>query len=347
MNSFGLTTSGKNTILIVDDSVENLQLLTALLKDTYNIKVAKNGLKAVELVTKDATIDLVLMDVMMPEMDGYTACQHLKSNELTASVPIIFLTSLNEASDETKGFAIGGADFISKPFNAQVVHARIKTHIDLQIERQKSDALLRYLLPSTVIQELKKTGGYQPVIHEHTSIMFCDMVDYTGITSHLPPTVLVDELTDIFTGFDEVITSNGCMRIKTLGDGYMAASGVGGKVDMQHAEKLVTAGLEIIDFLDKRNSTHEQQWTCRVGIHSGSLISGLVGKTRCQFDVMGDDVNIASRVESNGHPMKLTITEATASLLAPSMFKLEQLGMADLKGKGEMMLIDVSRVSNQ
>lgn len=342
MNSFGLSLSDKKTILIVDDSVENLQLLTALLKDDYKIKVAKNGLKAIEIVTRDASIDLVLMDVMMPEMDGYTACQRLKENELTQQVPIIFLTSLSDAADETKGFAIGGADFISKPFNAQVVRARIKTHLDLQEERRKADALLRYLLPNTVIQELKTTGSYTPVIHQHTSIMFCDLVDFTTIASRLEPTELVNELTELFTEFDEIVTGNGGLRIKTLGDGYMAAAGLGAKSDNGHAAKLVTAAFEIIAYLNKRNQENELKWECRIGIHSGPIISGVVGKSRCQFDIMGDNVNIASRVESQGEPMKVTITAATSSLLSQEHFKLQTLGKTDLKGKGEMELLQVT-----
>lgn len=343
MSDFGLLRQERKTLLIVDDSVENLQILTALLKDVYRIKVAKNGLKATELVAKDASIDLVLMDVMMPVMDGYTACKILKENELTESVPIIFLTSLTDAADETKGFALGGADFISKPFNADVVKARIKTHLDLQDERKKADALLRYMLPNTVIQELKSTGRYKPVIHQHTSIMFCDLVDFTTKSANMIPTELVDELTDIFTAFDEIVVENGSLRIKTLGDGYMAAAGIGSLIDNKHAEKLVNAGLAMIEFLERRNQTHNQKWECRIGIHSGPIISGVVGKSRCQFDVMGDNVNIASRVESNGQPMHVTITEATAAMLHSSDYKLESLGQVDLKGKGEMRLINVSR----
>lgn len=342
MSNFGLALSDRKTILIVDDSVENLQLLTALLKDDYRIKVAKNGQKAVDIVTRDASIDLVLMDVMMPEMDGYTACKILKENELTEPVPIIFLTSLNDASDETKGFAIGGADFISKPFNAQVVRARIKTHLDLQEERRKADALLRYLLPNTVIQELKSTGSYTPVIHHNTSIMFCDLVDFTTTASRLDPIHLVNELTELFTEFDEIVTTNGGLRIKTLGDGYMAAAGLGSKTDDTHAEKLVTAAMEMIDYLNRRNQENDLKWECRIGIHSGPIISGVVGKSRCQFDIMGDNVNIASRVESSGRPMRVTITEDTASLLSPDLFHLQSLGKADLKGKGETPLVDVS-----
>ena len=343
MNNFGLNDTGKKTILIVDDSVENLQLLTALLKDDYQIKVAKNGLKAVEIVTKDPSIDLVLMDVMMPIMDGYAACEKLKADELTAQVPIIFLTSLSQAADETKGFDIGGADFISKPFNALVVKARIRTHLDLQDERRKADTLLRYLLPSTVIKELKKTGSYKPEIHKNTSIMFCDLVDFTTTAATLEPTVLVDELSELFAEFDEIVTGLGGLRIKTLGDGYMAACGIGSSDAADHALNMVNAGLDIIQFLNERNETSELKWECRIGIHSGQVISGVVGKSRCQFDIMGDNVNIASRVESNGSPMAVTITESTANQLSSNQLLLKPLGAFNLKGKGTMNLIEVSR----
>jgi adenylate cyclase len=345
-NSFGLAKVDKHTILVVDDSVENLQLLSALLRDDYKIKVAKNGKKAIELVQKDPAIDLVLMDVMMPEMDGYTACQILKSDEVTAQVPIIFLTALNDASDETKGFDIGGADFISKPFNAQVVKARIRTHLDLQEERKKADRLLRYLLPNTVIQELKTNGSYTPVIHQHTSIMFCDLVDFTTKAAQLEPTELVNELTELFSSFDEIVTGLGGLRIKTLGDGYMAASGLGRTSESDHAVSLVSAGLDIIDHLKQKNQSSPISWECRIGIHSGPVISGVVGNARCQFDVMGDNVNIASRVENHGHPMKVTVTEATASLLSSTEFILKPLGVADLKGRGKMNIIEVSRPGN-
>lgn len=342
MYNFGLNYSDKSTILIVDDSVENLQLLTGLLKDDYRIKVAKTGAKAVEIVTRDASIDLVLMDVVMPEMDGYTACQLLKQNDLTSQVPIIFLTSLNNADDETKGFEVGGADFISKPFNARVVRARIRTHLDLVDERKKAETLLRYLLPSSVIHELKNTGSYTPVIHQNTSVLFCDIVDFTTIASNLDPTILVNELTELFTEFDEIVTSYSGIRIKTLGDGYMAATGIGHRIDMNHASNLVRAGLEMIQYLRNRNEQNDLKWECRIGIHSGPVISGVVGKTRCQFDIMGDNVNIASRVESKGIPMGVTITEHTASLLTNSSFMLRPLGVTDLKGKGEMSLIQVT-----
>ena len=131
----------QSTLLIVDDSVENLQLLSALLKDLYKIKVAKSGEKALEIAQQTPMPDLILLDVMMPGMNGFEVCEALKSNPATQSTPVIFLTALNEVADETKGFQVGGADFIVKPFNPDIVKARIKTHLELQAERKKSEQL--------------------------------------------------------------------------------------------------------------------------------------------------------------------------------------------------------------
>lgn len=344
MSNFGIVEAEKKTILLVDDVVENLHLLTGLLKDEYRIKIAKNGLKAIEIAKQSPSVDLILMDVIMPEMDGYTACSVLKSEESTAHIPVIFLTSLNEAAQEAKGFDFGGADFISKPFNSQVVKARIRTHLDLQSERNKAETLLRYLLPTTVIKELKSTGKYIPVIHQDTSIMFCDIIDFTSKASAIQPDKLVSELTELFTAFDDIILSYNGLRIKTLGDGYMAATGLDKVEDLNHADNLVHAGLDIINFLNTRNQSNDYIWECRIGIHSGSVMSGVIGKSRCQFDIMGDNVNIAARVENNGNPMKIVITEVTASYLKSHNLILKPLGEYDLKGKGSMNLIEVSRI---
>ena len=132
MNNFFHQSDQLETILVVDDSVENLQVLTALLRDKYKVKVAKSGLKALEILETDASVQLILLDIMMPEMDGYEVCEKIKSSSVTSKIPVIFLTALNESSDETKGFKAGGADFITKPFNAVVVLARIGIHLELQ-----------------------------------------------------------------------------------------------------------------------------------------------------------------------------------------------------------------------
>ena len=330
------------TLLIVDDSVENLQLLTSLLKESYKIKVAKVGEKAIEIARQFPRPDLILLDVMMPGMTGFEVCEVLKGDPETQTIPIIFLTALSEAADETKGFQLGGADFIIKPFNPDIVRARIKTHIDLQMERRKSESLLKVLLPQKVINALITDGAYKPETRDNVSILFCDFVGFTAISSVLHPEVLFDELTAIFTEFDDICSQLNGARIKTIGDAYMAATGLLVD-DPQHASNLVEIGLRFIEFLESRNESREIKWNCRIGVHSGRVMAGIVGKSRFIYDIIGDDVNIAARVETASSSMMVTVTDFTAQKLK-GLYNLESVGNVHLKGKGEMLLHRVSRI---
>lgn len=341
MDNFFYQSDQLETILVVDDSVENLQVLTALLRDKYKVKVAKSGAKAIEILESDSSVDLILLDIMMPEMDGYEVCEKIKSSSSTTKIPVIFLTALNESSDETKGFKVGGADFITKPFNADVVLARIRTHLELQKERKRADNLLRVLLPENVITDLMEKGSYEPETHLNTSVLFCDLVGFTAISAEITPHELIQELTEIFTAYDELAQLHQVTRIKTIGDAYMAVAGIG-STNQAHATNLVNFGLGMVEYLYSKNSESAIEWKCRIGIHSGEIISGVVGKSRFQFDVMGDNVNIAARVETNGRPMSVAITEETKSLLLPEQFQFESVGSIYLKGKGNRELFFVT-----
>jgi diguanylate cyclase (GGDEF)-like protein len=127
-----------NKILIVDNELENIHILMELLKPDYKLVAAKNGEKALEMARSKNPPDLILLDIMMPGMDGYQVCEALKSSEVTKNIPVIFVTAISEVMDETKGFSLGAADYITKPFHPPVVLARVKTHMEL---KTKSDRL--------------------------------------------------------------------------------------------------------------------------------------------------------------------------------------------------------------
>jgi CheY-like chemotaxis protein len=327
-------------VLIVDDAVENLQVLSGLLKDKYRVKIAKNGEKAIELANATEKPNLILLDVVMPGMSGFEVCAQLKSDDSTKNIPVIFITALNESADETKGFSVGGADFISKPFHPEVVLARIQTHIELQAAKEKSDTLLKVLLPENVVNDLINNGKHIPEIHNNVSILFFDFVGFTNMTTQMNPQVLIEELSGIFTDFDEICSKHHATRIKTIGDAYMATTGLGND-DSNHAINLVKTGIDFINYLNHRNQTSAYKWQCRIGIHSGSVIAGIIGKNRFAYDILGDDVNIAAKVESAGVPMKVTITEATKQLCA-NEFISESIGKVMLKRRGEMELFVVT-----
>ena len=172
--------------------------------------------------------------------------------------------------------------------------------------------------------------------------MFCDFIDFTGISTQLSPELLIGELTDIYGHFDELCEKQGVTRIKTIGDSYMAATGLNADSE-DHARKLVNVAFDFISYLSERNTHTAQVWKCRIGINSGSVIAGIIGKTRFVYDIIGADVNIAARVETAGVNMAVTITDATRQLLGKDYF-IQSIGMTQLKGAGEMELFVVEKI---
>ena len=126
----------KNTVLVVDDSPENIDLLGGILSRHYHIKVASNGEKALKIAGSENPPDIILLDIMMPGMDGYEVCRRLKSRAKTQDIPVIFVTSMSEVEDETKGLAVGGIDYITKPIRSPIVQARVKSHLELKEARE-------------------------------------------------------------------------------------------------------------------------------------------------------------------------------------------------------------------
>ena len=131
----------KSTVLIVDDVVTNIDVLNAILKELYEVKIALNGVKALEIAAMEPHPDIILLDVMMPEMNGYEVCKKLKSDPSTSEIPVLFVTALDESQFEVQGFDVGGVDYITKPVVPEIVLARVKTHIEL---KEVKDKLVEY-----------------------------------------------------------------------------------------------------------------------------------------------------------------------------------------------------------
>ena len=170
----------KGVILIVDDTPINIQILSKTLSKEYDVRIATNGKKALEIANSEDKPDLILLDVMMPEMDGYEVCKELKENTLTADIPVIFVSAKSEVEDEAKGFSLGGVDYIAKPFHLVIVKARVQTHLRL---RKQAKLLEEYafLDPLTQISNRRKFDAQLGVewgraIRSKTPISLC-MVD--------------------------------------------------------------------------------------------------------------------------------------------------------------------------
>jgi CheY-like chemotaxis protein len=336
-----MTGTNMKLILLVDDAPENIQVVHAILKEKYKTRVATSGAKALELVKVVPPPDLILLDVMMPGMDGYEVCTRLKADEATRDIPVIFLTAKTEVDDETRGFEAGAVDYIHKPFSPPVVLARVQTHLNLrdtreQLTREKAlvDRLLDNILPGPAVDELKVTGKVAPRRFEEVAVLFVDLVNFTRFCEQQTPEDVVGSLSELFILFEECARRNGLEKIKTVGDAFMATAGLLQPV----ADPLgaaVTCALEIMT----ATPAIRQGWQVRAGVHRGSVMAGIVGEERYQFDIWGDTVNTASRLTSAASPQSVALTESVAASLQG--VSVVPRGSVELKNKGTVGLVEV------
>jgi class 3 adenylate cyclase len=200
---------------------------------------------------------------------------------------------------------------------------------DLEEERARSRQLLLNVLPERIVQRLEAGESRIADRHESVTVLFSDFVDFTRIASQLQPQVLIDELNELFSGFDEVCEKNGVEKIKTIGDAYLVVGGLSGSGDATAAVADTALGMRA--FVANREG--RVPWRIRVGIHAGSLVAGIVGTTRFAYDVWGDTVNLASRLETTSEPGRIHVSPEVARRLDDS-FLLERRGPVELKGKG-------------
>ncbi len=324
----------RGRILVVDDTPANLQALSATLKDKgYQVSVATGGRQALELVTR-LRPDLILLDVMMPEMDGFETCRRLKAAAATHDVPVIFLTARTETADIVKGFELGAVDYVAKPFNTHELLARVNTHLTIDRLHRENERLLLSILPASIAARLKSGAGGIADHFPEVSVLFADIVDFTTLSGGMSPQPLVSLLDDLFTQFDELARRHQVEKIKTIGDCYMAVCGVP-EQRPDHATALADLALEMIEHLKQFNRTRGTALRLRIGLNTGPVVAGVIGRSKFIYDLWGDTVNTASRMESTGLPDRVQVTDGMQQALA-AQFDLEERGEVEVKGKGRL-----------
>jgi class 3 adenylate cyclase len=200
--------------------------------------------------------------------------------------------------------------------------------------QEKEKNLLYKILPGPIVREIMESGQARPVRYEEVSVLFSDFKGFTNIVASIPARKLVDELNDIFHHFDDIIIAEGLEKIKTIGDGYLAVCGVPRKIS-SHAKKCVMASRKMLNYINERNREHAIKWEIRIGIHSGPVTAGVVGTNKFSYDIFGDTVNIASRIETAGKEGKINVSAYTYELIKDE-FPGEYRGKIKTKGKGDL-----------
>jgi len=320
-------------ILVVDDTPANIQALAGTLKEKgYQISVATNGRQALEVIDR-VRPDLILLDVMMPEMDGFETCRRIKASTAWREIPIIFLTAKTETADIVKGFELGAVDYVAKPFNAHELLARVKTHLTLDHLHRENQRLLLNVLPASIAEKLKQQVGIIAERFDDVSVLFADIVGFTPLSARLSPTELIELLNRVFSGFDELAGQHDLEKIKTIGDAYMVAGGLI-EPNPDHLAAMATMALAMHENVRQLNKEFDGL-SLRIGLQAGSVIAGVIGIRKFIYDVWGDTVNTASRLESHGAPGRIHVSDAVYERLK-GRFVFEPRGTIELKGRGPM-----------
>jgi class 3 adenylate cyclase len=347
--------AAKPIILVVDDSPDNLSLIAGLFKEFYTVKIANSGEKALKIAQSESKPALILLDVMMPNMDGYEVIGRLKADSATRDIPVIFLTAKTDIEDEAKGLELGAVDYITKPISPPVVLARVKNHLILkaakdaiennrkiledekkllEIEQLKTEKLMLNILPKPIADRLKRGEKNISGAYPEVTILFADLVGFTAMSSQLRAAELVSLLNDLFTRFDRRAEDLGVEKIKTIGDAYMLAGGIPIPRG-DHAEITAQMALGMFDDLNAFNRERGKELKMRVGLNSGPVVAGVIGFTKFSYDLWGSTVNTASRMESTAAPGTIQISTMTQELLQDN-YIFSKNGLVQCKGLGEI-----------
>lgn len=354
-----MTTSAdiyQGKILIVDDQAANVLLVERMLRGAgyVNLTSTMDPQQVCDLHLKNH-YDLILLDLQMPGMDGFGVMDALKAIETEGYIPVLVITA--QPDQQLRALKAGAKDFVSKPFDFAELLVRVYNMLEVRLlhqetiklydrvvaEQKVSERLLLNVLPHAIAERLKGrpeviTDGFKEIIADdctEVSVLFADIVGFTKFSSGVSAKVLVDVLNDIFTRFDIIAEKRGLEKIKTIGDAYMAAAGLPEPV-ADHAIRAAHMALDMMEALEDYNTVSHNKLQMRIGVDTGAVVAGVIGQRKFLYDLWGDVVNTASRMESDGVAGRIQLTESTRQQLSEEPFRFEARSPIQVKGKGEM-----------
>jgi adenylate cyclase len=345
----------KARILVVDDQEANVLLIRRTLSGAGYVSITSTmDPHEVSELHRANRYDLILLDLEMPGRDGFQVMESLKEIETGSYLPVLVITA--EPQHKLRALSAGAKDFVSKPLDlaevlmrvynmieVRLLHQATKRLYDQVVEQQKvSERLLLNVLPQSIAERLKgraefAADSFTEVIADsfpEATVLFADIVGFTELSAGLSPQGLVAMLNEIFTDFDRIADDRGLEKIKTIGDAYMAVAGLPAPA-ADHAVRAAHMALDMLEAIDRFNARTGSTLQVRIGINTGAGVAGVIGKRKFIYDLWGDAVNIASRMESHGVAGRVQVTDSTRERLGEP-FRLEERGAIDLKGKGPM-----------
>ncbi|MGH7254591.1 MAG: adenylate/guanylate cyclase domain-containing protein, partial [Nitrospirales bacterium] len=317
-----------------------------------------------------AGVDVILMDINMPGLTGIQACERLKATAGLEDLPIVMVTAETDREHLKAAFTAGAVDYITKPLNKIELHARVRSvltlkeemdrrkaneralrevnrqlgaamtaldekHRLLQAEQEKSEGLLLSILPKPIAEQLKRDQGIIADSFSEVTVLFADIAEFTKLWVSQSPQDLVALLNEVFSKFDRLAEQHGLEKIKTIGDAYMAVGGLP-TPRPNHAQSVADMALDMQAELDSCTDLYGVSLKLHIGVSTGPVVAGVIGRNKFIYDLWGDTVNTASRMEGLAQPGQILVTEDTYRHLR-GHYRLEQQAPVHVKGKGEMV----------
>lgn len=339
-------------VLVVDDEPDFQTLFGHYLRRLgHEVAFADHGEAALERLRREP-FDLVLLDLRLPRMDGMALLHALRATPGLADLPVIVVTAHADQDTAVNCLRAGADEFLEKPVRPLVLTVRVNSVLlrrqqarrqveyikRLQVERDRGDALLRELLPDPIAAELKATHRVAPRRHEGVAVLFADVADFTAFSERVDPAALHADLQEMVHALEGICDRHGLEKIKTIGDCFM---GVAGLIDTCDAPVLQAAGaaLEMVAATGRLRAG----WALRAGIDFGPVSAGIVGRRRYSYDVWGDTVNTAERVQQSARPGTVCLSRR-AWAEAPGSLAGRWLEPVNAHGKPELALFEVEAV---
>jgi adenylate cyclase len=326
------------TILVADDNrVNRLLLARGLEKQGHTVVFAENGREALDLL-RQQRFDLLLLDVLMPELDGYGVLDELQADPHLRDIPVIMTSALDELESVVKCVEMGAEDYLTKPINPVLLNARINASLEKKRLRDQQRELISKFATREVADDLITSGFSLGGKHVEASALFCDIRSFTSIAEAIEPAQTIELLNDYYTLMMDAIGSEGGIVNQMVGDGLMAIFGA--PVPLPgHRERAVLAARQMVELVQLFNAERAAQGRVPiqigVGIASGNVIAGYTGtERRATYTCVGDTVNVAARLESHTKQLKrpILIDENTRAGLSQGI-AVEPQGAVQMKGK--------------
>jgi adenylate cyclase len=316
-------------ILIVDDNEDNRYTLQLMLESDghEHIASAAGGNEAIALIEKEK-FSLVLLDLMMPDLNGDEVLKMIKSDPDKRDIPVVMISADTNVDKVSQCIGLGADDYLAKPFNPTILRARIAAALrrhslrtleneylgKIENEKRHSENLLRNILPLEVVTRLRNGESNIADHFDDATVIFADLVGFSKITARMKAFEIVACLNQLFSEFDKLAEDVGIEKIKTIGDNYMAVAGVP-TPRSDHARMAAKFALDLVAVTTRLRSRLPVPFPIRVGLHSGAVMAGVIGTRKFAYDVWGDTVSIAARIEAASQPNRVLASAATVKAL--------------------------------